>query len=130
MKPPLLGRAILWLCLPESERESIPGDLLEEFARRGGDARRWYVRQAILSAMPGLCIRWRRGEIQERIPLALMLFVSPFAIVLGGGRFVLSQVPLKAELLRVSFYIPVGLGISAFCVLAGWLSQKCLGGKR
>ena len=84
MKPPLLGRAILWLCLPVSEREAIPGDLLEEFA---------------------------------------------LAILLGGGRFVLSQVPRKAETLEASFYVPVSLGISGVYILVGWLFQKRIGGK-
>ncbi len=129
MRPPLLGRAILWLCLPESERESIPGDLEEEFAQREGDARRWYLRQAVLSAAPALAMRWRRGEVQERIALALVVFVLPFALVLAGGRFVLSHIPLKADELPASFYIPVSLGITAICLLAGWIAQKRLGGK-
>ena len=35
--------------LPESERKSLPGDLLEEFAMRGKSARHWYVRQLLTS---------------------------------------------------------------------------------
>ena len=130
MRPPLLGRAILRMCIPESERDSIPGDLMEEFAMRGKGARRWYLRQAFHSIVPGFRMRWGRGEIQELMTLAFMLFVLPFAIILGGGRFVLSQVPLKAESMRASFYIPASLGVSAFCVLLGWLSQKLIGGKQ
>ena len=129
MKPPWLGRAILWLCLPASERESIPGDLLEEFVTRGGDARHWYLRQALRSAIPALGIRWRRGEAQELLALILILFIMPFAILLGGGTFVLSHVPRKADPLEASVYLTVSLGVSAFCVLIGWLFQKRIGGK-
>ena len=129
MRPPILGRAILWLCLPESERESIPGDLEEEFALRGAGAGRWYLRQAVLSAVPALAMRWRRGEIQERIALVLAVFMLPSVLVLAGGRFVLSHVPLKADALPAAFYMPAGLALSAVCLLGGWLVQKRLGGK-
>jgi hypothetical protein len=130
MTPPLLGRAILRLCLPASERESIPGDLEEEFALRGRGARKWYLRQAVLSAAPALAMRWRRGEMQELLALLIAIFVMPVVLMLAGGRFVLSHVPLKADALPALFYIPAGLGLTAVCLLGGWLLQMRLGGKR
>lgn len=130
MKPPWLGRAVLWVCLPASERESIPGDLIEEFTTRGSDARRWYMRQAVRSAIPALGIRWRRGELQERLALLLILIFLPFAILFGGGRFVLSHVPRKAAAVPLLSYVAVSLGVSAACTLVGWLFEKRSGGRQ
>ena len=129
MKPPLLSRTILWLCLPASDRESIPGDLFEEFNSLGDDAGRCNLRQAFRSAMPALGTRWWRGEIQECFTLALILLASPFVLVLGIGRFVVCQVLLKAEVLRPSFCVPVSLGSAHCAYCSDGLRKKLLEGK-
>lgn len=51
---------------PESEREPLVGDLMEEFALRANSssasqALRWYLRQVCASAGPLLWVRFRRG---------------------------------------------------------------------
>jgi hypothetical protein len=67
-EPIWLGRAILWLCAPKSERETIIGDLVEEFRELGANGQRpaarqfWFLRQAVAYAGPLLVLKWQRGK--------------------------------------------------------------------
>jgi hypothetical protein len=75
-----LARGLLLLSLPAAERESIPGDLDEEFTSlvaTGASvaaARAWYWRQVWRSVTPLLSIRWRRAEVQETAVVILLTF--------------------------------------------------------
>lgn len=97
MNPPVLARALLWMALPYSEDESIPGDLYEEFKvidpRR---AKRWYWRQVLGSLVPLVMERWRRGEVLRSI-MILISAVAPLWAANELWRYVLSCVPLKAD---------------------------------
>lgn len=72
-EPIWLGRAILWLCAPKSERETIIGDLVEEFRELGANGQRaaarqfWFLRQAVASAGPLLVLKWQREKIAHSI---------------------------------------------------------------
>jgi len=100
MKLPLLGRAALWLCVPASEAEAIAGDLAEEYF---GDrlprlVNRWYLSQAVRSAIPLLVTRWRRGELAGVLLGALVAILVPLRLADVLWAFVHSQIPLKAGL--------------------------------
>jgi len=61
--PPLAADWLLYLCLPKSARECVPGDLEEEFRKiivpkvGANFARMWYWKQAIFSIMPFLAMQ-------------------------------------------------------------------------
>lgn len=126
--PPLLGRAVLWLCLPSSERESVPGDLHEEFqaiAREQGTAgaRRWFLRQAMASALPLLSQRWRQGEMPRLLLIALAGFALPLRVLDLAWTFILSQVPLKADSIRSLDELLIGfLCAGGLALLAGYMA--------
>jgi hypothetical protein len=99
-----IGRTILWFCAPTEDAEAIAGDLAEEYfgdclPRMGlRRANRWYVSQAIRSAVPMLISRWRRGELAGLIAAALVTILAPLRIADLLWAFVHSQIPLKADL--------------------------------
>jgi predicted permease len=88
-RPPVLARRLLAFVLPASHRDSVLGDLDEEFAdhvvpgRGRRHARRWYCRQALGSLPYAARLRWR--EASRRSPLA------------GGGRGQPVQVALDVR---------------------------------
>jgi hypothetical protein len=47
IKPPLAALSLLYVFLPEQERETIPGDLIEEFQLQQSPS--WFWRQVLLS---------------------------------------------------------------------------------
>jgi hypothetical protein len=119
--PPRLARGLLLLSLPASERESIPGDLEEEFAillasgTSVAAARAWYWRQARRSAAPLLGTCWRRAEIQENVVVVLLAFAAPLRVLDLLWAFVLSQVPLKVDAIRPVEFL--ALSLTAACIL-------------
>jgi hypothetical protein len=101
---PWIGRAALWLCAPSEDAEAIAGDLAEEYfgdrlARMGPwRANRWYVSQAVRSAVPLLMSRWRRGELAGLVAAAMVTILAPLRLADLLWVFVHSHVPLKADL--------------------------------
>jgi len=101
---PWFGRAALWLCAPSGDAEAIAGDLAEEYfgdrlPRLGlWGANRWYVSQALRSAVPLLVSRWRRGELAGLMAAAMVTILAPLRVADLLWAFVHSQVPLKADL--------------------------------
>jgi len=118
---PWLARGLLLLSLPAAERESIPGDLEEEFAcllAAGASvaaARAWYWRQVWRSVAPLLGTCWRRAEIQENVILVLLAFGAPLRALDLLWAFVLSQVPLKVDAIRPAEFL--ALSLAAACLL-------------
>ena len=128
--PPRMGRALLWLALPPPERETVAGDLHEEFAtvvlpQRGARrARGWYWGQVLRSMAPLLVLRWQR---RGRPPLlavgaaALLMAAVPLLAAEALRRFVLSQVPLRAGPEPSLGYL---LGMTWLGLLLAWLGAR------
>lgn len=121
MCPPPLARRLLMLSLPAAERESIPGDLDEEFeilvttGTSVSMARNWYRRQVWRSFVPLLATRWRRAEIQENAIVVLLAVGVPLRALDLLWAFVLSQVPLKVDAIRPGELL--ALSLMAGCIL-------------
>jgi hypothetical protein len=116
-EPPIVGRALLWLFLPEREMESIPGDLQEEFTRMVHSsaglarARRWHLRQVIASLGPMLSMDIRCGEAVILPLLVFFAFVMPIWVLDALRTFVLSSVPLKADSIPSTQFLAAVLAI-------------------
>ena len=98
--PPRWAERLLLIVLPRRDRETIPGDLLEEFrevvlpARGRRGARLWYVRQ-VLSLVPGVMLGAAVGVAFSAInlivtvidpllddsPMALLGFYGPMFLI-------------------------------------------------
>jgi putative ABC transport system permease protein len=116
MKPPILPRALLLLCLRGVARESIVGDLDEGFVARATsnprEARKWYWRQALGSIgsrwRPLPRFSWRLSDLWQdvrfggrtlrRSPGFTAVAIATLAIGVGGTTAVFSL--LHAVLLR------------------------------
>ncbi|HEX2443580.1 MAG TPA: ABC transporter permease [Vicinamibacterales bacterium] len=116
MKPPILPRALLLLCLRGVAREAIVGDLDEGFATRAArdprEARRWYWRQTVGSIgsrwRPPPHFSWRLSDLWQdvrfggrtlrRSPGFTAVAIATLAIGIGGTTAVFSL--LHAVLLR------------------------------
>jgi hypothetical protein len=119
-QPPILGRALLWLALPESDLQTIRGDLDEEFATHalpnGGaaHARSWYMRQVWTSLPHSLSSRCRTAEIPQTVLVAYLGFLVPVATLNALRSYVLSQIPLKADSLRPTEFLVASLALGMF----------------
>ncbi len=92
----MIVRAVLWLCAPECDVETIAGDLDEECSmhRRGSW---WRTIQAIRSAGPLLAMRWRSGELPVALLTAMLAVAIPLRIADVFWALIHSLVPLKAD---------------------------------
>jgi len=100
--PPRWAERLLLIVLPRRDRETIPGDLLEEFrevvlpSRGRAGARIWYVRQ-VLSLVPGVMLGVAVGVVFTAInlvvsviapllddsPMTLLGFYGPMFLIWG-----------------------------------------------
>jgi TolB-like protein len=113
-------RHLLSSLLPEGDKAPLLGDLDEEFLelvslRGHASARRWYLRQCLLSVPPLMMARWRRLCARDwQLSIAAVLC------------FVLAPI-LAIELLR-SFVLGIGalglLGLIAVTLAALWVMGR------
>ena len=92
----MIVRAVLWLCAPESDAETIAGDLFEEFGALHR-SRYWLIRQSLQSVIPLLIMRWRSGELSAVLLAAIIAVAIPPRIADLFWAFIHSQIPLKAD---------------------------------
>lgn len=104
--PPRWAERLLRMVLPRRDRETIPGDLLEEFrevvlpARGRAGASLWYVRQ-VLSLIPGLILGAAVGAafgtvnlivtlidpLLDDSPVTLLAFYGPMFLIWAGSGY-------------------------------------------
>jgi len=119
----MIVRAVLWLCAPECDVETIAGDLYEEFNKhqRG---RWWRTMQAIRSAGPLLSMRWRSGELPVAILTAMLAVAIPLRIADVFWALIHSLVPLKAD---TSWATPVWLSNLAIACIGALVGARIVG---
>src|SRR5947209_278354 len=127
-RPPVFASALLRWVTPPDYLQFIQGDLDEEFyqyrvARQGPRAARsWYSRQVFRSVFPIVVSRLSVADWQ--ISCLVILLASAVQTVAFDWfwSLMLSQVPLKADLVRGSDYLVVSLFLTAlFSCVAGTL---------
>ncbi|MCX6613418.1 MAG: hypothetical protein NTW74_21545 [Acidobacteria bacterium] len=104
--------------------EEILGDLEEESLLRGSN---WRRRQLLLSVLPLLGLRLRHFHIEERILLASGLFLLPVRAIDLLWAFVLSQVPLKVDLIRPTDHLLFTLALALACAFVCSLYRQGMG---
>ena len=117
----MIVRAVLWLCAPESDAETIAGDLFEEMRERG---RWWRMQQALRSAGPLLVMRWRSGELRLALLASILAVAAPLRIADAFWAFVHSQVPLKAD---TTWPAPVWISNLVIGCVGAWIAARSLG---
>lgn len=149
--PPRLAGWLLATFLPESERETIPGDLAEEFAVLAADesparARRWYWRQTSASLWPLFRTNARRGGWLKAIGAALAAYIVVAAVVIagdmlsarllhtGGGRaFAIVSLVIAVPAMTLGGYLaawmwpPGAKALAALVTVMGFLSLAVTG---
>jgi hypothetical protein len=126
--PPILARAMLWLCLPENDLQTIRGDLDEEFVTfalpnaGAASARSWYMRQAWKSLPYAFSMRGRTTEIPSTVLLAYLSFLVPIAFLNALRTYVLSQIPLKADSVHSTEFLIATLALGMFATLLSGFS--------
>ncbi|HKG95711.1 MAG TPA: permease prefix domain 2-containing transporter, partial [Gemmatimonadaceae bacterium] len=65
-RPPRLAEWLLARSAHPDDRAAMLGDLAEEYAERGPDARRWYWGQALRSIAPNLAARFAPSRHLDR----------------------------------------------------------------
>jgi len=119
--PPAWAEAVLRVLVAPRNRDTITGDLLEEYrevivpARSRFGARTWYVRQVVGFVRVDGLIRAVRGGPREDAMFDRLADKSMFWLVAGGFAFM----ALLGALIRSSFGPPAGLGV--FVVLSAIL---------
>lgn len=112
MNPPRLAVWILSATLASADRDAIIGDLEEELSCQ---SRLWFWRQVLMSLLPSLLARWRRGNLQEAILVPVLLVMLPFRALDLLWTCVLSNVPMRAAADRPIEFVCVSLA----CLAAG-----------
>jgi hypothetical protein len=112
MNPPRLAVWILSAALASADRDAIIGDLEEELSSQ---SRLWFWRQVLMSLVPSLHSRWRRGNVQEAVLVPVLLVMLPFRALDLLWSCVLSNVPMRAAADRPIEFVCVSLA----CLAAG-----------
>jgi hypothetical protein len=135
-RPPFLAEWLVRVACPARDRRFVLADLEAEYELRGGPAL-WYWRQAVRSAPALVVMGARRGDWEYALLAVMLASVAPAILMEAWWSFLLSAVPLKADLVRgVDFAIlsvattallSVGAGIIctvrglAWAIPAAWL---------
>ncbi|HEX4385859.1 MAG TPA: hypothetical protein VH083_23035 [Myxococcales bacterium] len=129
-------RHLLSSLLPEGDKAPLLGDLDEEFLelvtlRGRASARRWYLRQCLLSIPPLMMARWRRlcaRDWQLSIAAVLCFVLAPILAIELLRSFVLGQIPLKDDALRSPAFAGTLLAFTTLCsALASLAARKVPG---
>jgi hypothetical protein len=102
--PPRWAECVLAAALPPADRDSVIGDLREEFATtavpvRGCGRARWWYRVQVARSLAPIAVRaWQRASLLHAsvvIVCAAAASVLPALMLVALRAFVLQQVPLK-----------------------------------
>jgi hypothetical protein len=118
-RPPRAAEWLLRLCCPRRDRVFVLGDLEAEYELRGGDEG-WYWRQAVRSAGALMAMGARRGDWEYGLFAVMLATAGPALLIPAWWSLLLSQVPLKVDIVRGADFAAVSLGVTALlCAGAG-----------
>ena len=121
-RPPILAVWLVRAACPARDRRFVLADLEAEYALRGGEAV-WYWRQALRSAPALIMMGARRGDWEYALMAVMLASAAPAILMEAWWSFLLSQVPLKAGIVRGVDFALVSLAITALLSLgAGMIS--------
>lgn len=127
-RPPQLAAWVLRAACPARDLPFVLGDLEAEYEQyvsreRGGrQARRWFWSQALRSAGAMAMTGLRRAEWEYTLLAILVAAAGPAVVMEGFWSYLLSQVPLKADIVRGVDFVQVSLALTAaLSLLAGAL---------
>jgi putative ABC transport system permease protein len=128
---PRVARALIAWLIPESWRDSVEGDLLEERARRLGHGRRggllWMARDTVLTGIRLRLARRRERRLEPRRQGRGVLDAAGSDLAQAWRRLRASPVQALAAILTLA----LGIGASAAVFnLANWLLLRPLPGVR
>ena len=124
-RPPIAAEWLLRACCPRGDRVFVLGDLEAEYELRGAPAG-WYWRQAVRSAGALIVMGARRGDWEYGLFAVMLATAAPAVLMEAWWSFLLSQVPLKADLTRGADFAAVSLALTALlCVGAGMICTTC-----
>jgi hypothetical protein len=123
--PPRLASWLLGLCLPQRDKETVLGDLVEEHALLAStlsprDARRWYWDQALRSSARLFWVSIWRGHWLKTLGAALVGYVAVALLVMGGD-LAMSRLLTASE--TAYSLISLALGLPAMA-LGGYIAAS------
>ncbi|MEO8596961.1 MAG: hypothetical protein ABI759_26825 [Candidatus Solibacter sp.] len=121
-RPPVLARWLVRIACPPCDLPHVLGDLDAEFALRG-NSHSWYSRQALRSLPAVVAMGLRRWDWECSLLAIFMSAIAPILFMEAWWRYILCQIPLKADSLRgADFALLSLLFLGAVSVCAGTMS--------
>jgi hypothetical protein len=118
-RPPIAAEWLVRICCPRRNRVFVLGDLEAEYELRGRPAG-WYCKQAVRSAGALIVMGARRGDWEYALFAVMLATAAPAVLMEAWWSFLLSQVPLKAGVVRGADFAAISLAATALlCVGAG-----------
>jgi len=126
--PPVVAVWLVRACCPARDRRFVLGDLEAEYVLRGRPSR-WYWRQALRSAGALVMMGLRRADWEYALLAVMLASAAPALLMEAWWSFLLSTVPLKADIVRGADFAFVSLAVTALlafgagtiCTLRGLL---------
>lgn len=124
MTPPKGAQALIAICAPPNDRESVLGDLHEEYVRRlqcedRARADSWYWGQA-LGSIPSLLSYTRTNGTSSAAFITGGIVISSILAMMMANE-------LFDDVISTIDRAPHGIGLLPF-FLAGWITAGCFGG--
>src|SRR3954453_21344540 len=126
--PPRPARWLLWVACPAADFDDVAGELNAEYfayvlpERGARKARRWYWRQALRSVGALTTMGLRRTDWECGLLAVLLAGAGPALVMEAWWSWVLSLVPLKADIVRGGDYVLASVALTAaLSFLAGVL---------
>ena len=111
-RPPMLAEWLVRAACPARDRRFVLADLEAEYELRGGPAL-WYWRQAVRSA-PALAVMGaRRGDWEYALLAVMLASAAPAIFMEAWWSFLLSAIPLKADIVRGADFAILSVAITA-----------------
>ncbi|MDX2152178.1 MAG: hypothetical protein SFV54_15680 [Bryobacteraceae bacterium] len=110
MSPPRGAVLLLRAAVASPHREWVEGDLEEEWRVR--QSRAWYWRQVVRSVIPLVGMQARSANWEASLLAVFAASAGPILLLDGFWSFILSQVPLRAGVVRGMDYLAMGLWLA------------------
>ena len=109
--PPAVAVWLVRLSCPARDRRFVLGDLEAEYVLRGRPSR-WYWSQALRSAGALAMMGLRRADWEYALLAVMLASAAPALLMEAWWSFLLSAVPLKADVVRGGDFALVSLAVT------------------